>query len=569
MKKLFALALVIVMVLSMVPTAFAAGSHTITIEGKETGHIYEAYQIFNGTLDKGTGILAEPITWGSGIDGDAFLAFLKSDATTTQKIFAEGENTNVFSGVTNAQEVANILSKYADNDKMVDLFAKYAGEYLTGTHYTSTCIGGTTYQITGVPDGYYLIMDSDDKDITGNDVKTKYILDVPSDVTLAPKGTVPSINKTVSDSENGSYGEDVLTSIGTDVWFELTATLPSNYGIYDTYKLTFVDTLSAGLSLDAVFDADDVKVYVVNDKNYTPIVSGKFSVANVTASSFEVIIPNLKDAALNGVEAGKGLNVVLTESKIVVRYKAHLNENAVISGAGNPNSVELEFSNDPYNDSEGTTGPDIALVYTFGLDVDKYDKTNTGKKLNDAEFVLYTRTIASDNTLVLNFAAFDANGVFTEWVKVTGVADTGDTATNWEAAKAELITQGKLEAVTLKTANIGGQDGQISVKGLAPHVYRLLEIKAPTGYNLPKDPFEITMTPIYKTDGTFEKIQYNYNGTMTEKPNGNLGIGVANGMGNTLPSTGGMGTTLFYAIGGIMVLAAVVLLMTKKRMSVA
>ncbi|MBR3175635.1 MAG: LPXTG cell wall anchor domain-containing protein, partial [Oscillospiraceae bacterium] len=106
--------------------------------------------------------------------------------------------------------------------------------------------------------------------------------------------------------------------------------------------------------------------------------------------------------------------------------------------------------------------------------------------------------------------------------------------------------------------------------------YGLLETKAPTGYNLMKDPIIITLTGSY--DGTNAKVTTTNNSvTIT---NGTIAVGadqhplqpvatacVNNQSGTQLPSTGGIGTTIFYVVGGVLVLAAIILLVTKKRMS--
>ena len=82
-------------------------------------------------------------------------------------------------------------------------------------------------------------------------------------------------------------------------------------------------------------------------------------------------------------------------SKIIVKYSATLNENAVVGEAGNTNTVNLVYSNNPNNTSTGTTKDDKVTVYTFQLNVTKVDGTNNGTKLAGAKFKLYYET---DNT---------------------------------------------------------------------------------------------------------------------------------------------------------------------------
>ena len=103
----------------------------------------------------------------------------------------------------------------------------------------------------------------------------------------------------------------------------------------------------------------------------------------------------------------------------------------------------------------------------------------------------------------------------------------------------------------------------IAIKGLDEDIYFLEETLAPAGYNKLEKPIQFEIDPVYNDKGELQKVIYKIG---TQEVSSNV-IPVENFTGSTLPSTGGMGTTLFYVFGGIMVLAAVVLLVTKKRMA--
>ena len=131
------------------------------------------------------------------------------------------------------------------------------------------------------------------------------------------------------------------------------------------------------------------------------------------------------------------------------------------------------------------------------------------------------------------------------------------------------------------TTLTSGADGKFVIAGLDAGSYYLRETKAPAGYNLLKNDISVTIT------ATLDKSENNpaltelklsvkddKTGAEATESNGSVDTGivatnVVNNSGTELPSTGGMGTTIFYVLGSILVIGAVVLLITKKRMSAA
>ena len=201
--------------------------------------------------------------------------------------------------------------------------------------------------------------------------------------------------------------------------------------------------------------------------------------------------------------------------KIEVTYTATLNENAIAQISNN--KATLTYSNDPTKGTEYTTTPSQEQkVYSSKIEIVKYDKDNPSKKLSGAEFVLYKEE--------------DSKKLYYKW-------NATDEKVEWVTNK---------DSATKKTTN---NTGAASFEGLADGTYYLEEIKAPEGYNPLSEPKEITVK-----------------GSNTNPSKLTIKEGVANSTGDLLPSTGGMGTTFFYVIGGIFVLTSVVLLITRKRM---
>lgn len=206
-------------------------------------------------------------------------------------------------------------------------------------------------------------------------------------------------------------------------------------------------------------------------------------------------------------------------AEIKVTYSALVNENAVAKIS--KNSATLTYSNNPIEGTENTTTPVEETVYSSKIVIDKYEKGST-TKLEGAEFVLYKEVTPEGDTT--------ATKQYYKWNEVNKKVEWVGTIAN---------------ATTVKT----DKNGAASFNGLADGTYYLVETKAPAGYNQLTEP-----VAVHVNGGTTETA-------LTVTAN------VANQAGTLLPSTGGMGTTIFYVLGSALVLGAVVLLVTKKRMS--
>ena len=240
---------------------------------------------------------------------------------------------------------------------------------------------------------------------------------------------------------------------------------------------------------------------------------------------------------------------VTSDSEIVVKYTAKLLNTAAIGQPGNPNEVYLEYASNPNFSGTGTpptshTPEDTVLVFTYQLNVNKVDGADTTKHLSGAEFKLKCVKAETEATW---------NG---KWVtvadnKVTGWVDTQDKG----------------------TALTTGTDGLAWVAGWDAGTYELFETKASVGYDRVKDPITIVIAAtLDKGEDTPALTALTIKVGSGAAEDGNMAGGTAtttvqNNAGATLPETGGIGTTLFYIIGGTLMVGAAVFLVIRKRMN--
>ena len=518
MKKLVTLLLALVLVLAMAAPALADEKYTITIKNDTAGHTYEAYQIFAGRLDvvNDNKILSD-IVWGNGVDQTKAV-----NGKTLSQVF-DGKN---------AEEIAETLKTEAD----AKAFAQKVAPYLTSSPTTSVAQQDGKYTISDLTAGYYLVKDRDGSVPEESSFYTNYILQVVGNVTATPKGDKPTLDKQIQ--KDGSWGNVGGNQIGDTVNFRTVSTVPNTTG-YTTYTYIIHDTMSEGLTSN-VQSATDVTIKV-NDKEVLDAAYYTVNVDATNANKFSVRIDIMK-----AIADGK----LVTGDKLYTYYSGVLNENAKVYDKGNQdNAAHLEYSNNPNdNTSKGKTPDEKVYDWTFKMGVNKVDDKNA--PLTGAKFVL-----SRNGALTVENMKCDDNGVPTVATDLIGLVKVSDG--EYRVAKA-----GDTDVVYTVDA------GTPVIKGLDDNVdYYLYETKAPSGYNLLKTPVHFVIDAKYSEDGY--EILANYPTVTVDngEPSTNLSTNVVNKSGSTLPSTGGMGTTLFYVVGGLLVAVAVVLLVTKKKMS--
>lgn len=517
-------------------SALPVSAQTVTITqatgNAEADHTYSAYQIFKGTVVDGA---LTGIDWNKDIVNDgALLTALKGD-TQLGKYFANCTSAAEVAAALNAKvagtEEGTETSVFANNGALTQHFAELVKANLKDnvTASATSAKNGTSAELSITADGYYLIVDDTANLQTG--AYSRYILttvDADSDTTLsiAQKASSPTVVKKVKENTDvddytytdarGSqtdkdYNDVADYNIGDAVPFKLYGTMPSTIGDYEHYRYIFHDTLGTQFTAPAVGDVT-VKVDGKNAVGATVAIAG---------NEITVTFADIKDG-----------NTITASSVVTVEYSAVLNKTAQIGLSGQENAVKLEYSNDSYWDGSGTpttskTPEDKVIVFTYELDVTKQDSV-TDKKLKDAEFNLKN---AADK-----YAKVDENGLF----KVIGLDDGTYTLTETKAPTGYNLLNAP---VTLKldatTANGQNWDVFDATKALTD-----LTLTVDTGAAQPA-----------KTPGEGDSF-------------GKYGVvetTVLNTSGSSLPSTGGIGTTIFYVAGGVLVVGAGVLLITKKR----
>ena len=549
-RKILSVVLTLVMVLAMAVPGFAAiteqeGTFSITINDDNKDNEYKAYQIFSGKLakdDKGTtddedaedddSYILSDIVWGSGID-EARISDLLNDLSTVG-IIASTDNT------------AALVAKKLTNLN-IDAAAEKIVKYLSDTNssplgYNS---GLKNHSVGNLAPGYYLIKQTKS---TGNgEAFSKYIVQVVADVNMAPKSEAPTVEKKIV--EGTSLVDVTDLSIGDNVEFKITVTLPERITDYDKYELEIVDTMSDKLTYNGdatiAFNGADEGDYLFNDADDDQ--DGKdYPFENSELNPLTFTCDDILDVV--GIDTNK---------TIILTYTATLNKDAVIGGTGNTNTVKLNYSNNPYDESSVNSTPeDTVWVFTYELDGEKVDANNVTTKLPGAEFVLYR----TDDQGIKKYRMVN-NAGSVSWVVDSAAKDESG----------EYIADVKLTS---------GQDGKIEVKGLAAGTYYLEEIKAPTGYNLLPSPItlEILATELYNEETetcSVVSLKIRVNDEVNGEGNpvyvdgatdtGIVNITIKNNQGTQLPSTGGMGTTIFYAAGIVLMADAAFFVVRRKR----
>lgn len=551
-KRLSAIAISVLLVLAMTVTAFAASPDEVLT------HSYKAYQVFSGTAADGK---FESIAWGSDIGSNAnsFIADLKGNTA-----FGSGRY-NAFYSAKTAEDVARILEENKADYDFVQAFVE------TVENFPELGAGRTVRNNGTIANGYYLFVDTNAtgtknasfiKPVTDGVVKIEVKVSVPqvekkvkeetysTDYQSTTIGTEDAAGNFVGLNYGEGYNDVADYDIGDDIDFRLYGTLPNTFDDYTSYYYSFQDSLSKGLTVDE--SSIKVTMYNYNNARASYVgtdVTGSFNVKTTTNARTGV---TQLDVTCDNVKA---IRNVTKSSIFVVDYVATLNEDAVIGYNGNLNTVVLEYSNNPNNSGKPEDGgdtdkteEDVVVVFTYELDIVKTDSADATKTLAGATFFIKNQ-----------------NGQYFAEVagKPAWVADQ-------KAAKA-FITD---------------STGLAVAQGLDDGTYTITEFQAPDGYKMLSGDFDITITATILPDNNNDECQTwdgvastaltnlgvavskNVDNAVSSSgsnvANGTVEIEVANTKVFDLPGTGGMGTTIIYVTGSILVAGAVLMLIARR-----
>ncbi|MGI6535282.1 MAG: SpaA isopeptide-forming pilin-related protein [Eggerthellaceae bacterium] len=378
-------------------------------------------------------------------------------------------------------------------DSQTAAMAKIVAQHLGTTKATSA-----DNKVTVTGDGYYFLKDVTEEANIGSDTYSKYMLKVVGDETITAKDTTTTSEKFVKEKNDSTGTETDWQKVadydmGDQVPFELVGTIANDYGDYTTYEFSFVDTYN--------------KTQFGDPQNVTIKVDGTaVSQDELTAAGYK--LSTTDDGFTISFTDLKKITEVKAGSKITAEYTAELLTTANIGSTGNKNTSHITFSNDSNQSGhKGKTPDDTVIVFTYQTVVNKVNEQQ--QSLDGAGFTLYKKGADGNYTAVGN---------------------------------------------ELKTGH------QFTFKGLDAGDYKLVETTVPAGYNKMDDiEFSITST-LDNTNKALTALSGDVtSGTATFTANtddGSLATTVVNKSGSTLPSTGGMGTTILYIVGAAIIAAA-------------
>ena len=450
-----------------------------------------------------------------------------------------------------------------DDSQNPAVWVKEKTDLVTGTAAEEVTAVAGQIKVTGLNTGSYRFVETanDNKNYIVDESKYYYFniddkgqVVIPDDYKNDPdydnkNGTLtiynykPDLDKEVlkrgGDKEDpNDWVEATDYKAGATIPYKVTVTVPANITKLGTFKVT--DT---PMHQTDNIDADKIHVYHYNG---TEIDNSKYAVVRDNTQKGFVLTFNNPREDLAG-DAGK---------TITIRYKATLDKDAVTTIDGNPNTVELEYTNrigsdgQPAGDSTDKIHDD-AIVYTFAVNIVK-TAADKNTPLSGVEFDLYEEVAEKTEGTVLG----------------STIGMTGENAEKYYKLVKHLTTDGY---------------GKVSASGLEKGTYYLVETKTAEGYNLLKEPVKVDLNFVYSetwderkeyVEGALVKHDVDYNrqnafekGTTnaTELTSGSITANIINRKGFDLPTTGGFGTLLFSGIGVLLVVAGVGVLLSLKK----
>lgn len=544
-------------------SASAEDTYTVTIDNTVSGYTYAAYKIFSGNLSGG---VLSNIQWADASKATDALKAAKGITITV------GEDvSSPFENCTSAADVAKVLGDATTTkSELAEKFAAAMEPIFTTAAVTDDYTDGK-YELTLPTAGYYLIKNTEIPAASADKGTsyTKFILRVSeTSTTVTPKTDAPTLEKKIwhNDTTDPTIGNTAPTGdgwgdvgdnqIGDTVYYYTKTSVP-DMSNYDTYKYIIRDQMSAGLTMGDVTNI----VYVPKTAGASSIdikanaVITKDDDADTTdfTETFYVSFADLKDVLKTNADGGY----------IYTYYTATLNKDALVSNSANAtqhndNTAYLTYSNNPNhsgsgNNETGDTPKDTVYDWTLTFNGSKVDEKN--EPLTGAGFTLYAgsgdsvsadpiKLVAITDLTKVNDVTADEN---TNYYRIATAADASETTVT-----EMLQSEGKTKFMIL------GLDDAKS--------YTLKETTTPATYNTGDDIVINKLNTTYETAGDkMTKLTADITNEGVASTDGENLVQIQNKKGSTLPSTGGIGTTMFYVGGGVLVAGAGVILITKKR----
>ena len=517
----------------------------VSIEGK-TFRIYRIFDTaYNASAPAGQQVAYRIYSE----DVRAFLKSYFSDKITNANTVTDPELVALIHGLEESGDINQAeLQNFAK--KLLDVVQKST----TVEYVDAKADDPKSFKVSKLKLGYYLIEDtSADRNSNAPEnaksvIATLELTTTKKDADVTLKLSRPTIEK-FFDNNTSIWTDDTKepnsASIGDTVNYKILAKIPETRG-YTTYNYTVQDLLSKGLTMNKN-SLNVVIMQKLSDGSYQ-----QWGNALVKNTDYTYEEEDMGDYGLSIKFDFDKIAQYPTDYYIVITYSATLNENAVVGGDGNPNQVQLTYSNNPNDvESKGYTPPQEVVTYTFAIDLTKIVAGAPDYVLAGAKFRLYRTDNNDPDNATKHYVKIDSKGK----VNVNG----GWTDTVGEASV--IVTDSK---------------GKAKITGLEEGTYFLEEIEAPPGYNKLKNVVKIVITPQYNDDdGSLTSLTATVDGSAANilpqgsgiNKNSTVAITIENNGGPDLPSTGGMGTTLIYVIGAALALGAGILLVAKKRMS--
>ena len=382
----------------------------------------------------------------------------------------------------------------------------------------------------------------------------------------------PDLDKKVPDRKDATTNNDADYAIGDAVPYTLTIHVPANIAKMATFKV--VDTVKAS---QQEYNKDSFKVTYNGgtDGADIDIPADKYAAAVITTDTTNDVSSFTIDFKPKGAdEKVGGLDDTFAGKAITITYTTTLKDGAVTDKSGNINKAQLSYSNKTDIGADGKEIPnpgnpyeihDESVVYTFQTGIYKVNESNTA--MQGVTFALY-KEVNTATDKEITWTGDDRN----EKKGITFAGKNTEYASDDEVKAAGLNTAKKWIKVYEKES---GEDGKITYKGLPNGVYKWVETKTQTGYNLLKEPVDATLNVNYQAewtvgtsyseDGTLIKRTYNEATTTYDSDAAVKSYTVVNRRGFQLPVTGGFGTLLFSGIGVLLVLAGVAVLFSMKK----